>query len=164
MEAVYAELRALARARLRGERRTHAPEPTSLVHQAYFRLVGNDEAHWHNRAHFFGAAGESMRRVLVDRARKRLAVKRGGEMQRVTLNDADLAGEYDVDEVLSIDRALARLQEKDSAMADVVKLRYFAGLTVKEVGEALGSSTRTVERLWTAARAWLQRELRNPPA
>jgi RNA polymerase sigma factor (TIGR02999 family) len=161
MEAVYGELRGLARARLRGERATHAPDPTSLVHQAYFRLIGNDDSQWSNRAHFFGAAGEAMRRVLVDRARERLAQKRGGSMERVTLNDADLGREYDVEELLSIDQALRKLQQKDEAMANVVKLRYFAGLTVKEVSDALDQSTRTVERSWSAARAWLQRELRN---
>lgn len=161
MEAVHSELRAIARGRLRNERATHAPEPTSLVHQAYFRLVGNDETSWSSRAHFFGAAGEAMRRVLVDRARERLAEKRGGAMERVTLNDSDLGREYDLEELLSVDQALVRLQKKDATMADVVKLRYFAGLTVKEVGEALDTSTRTVERLWAAARAWLQRELRS---
>lgn len=161
MEAVYSELRELARARLRGERPTHAPDPTSLVHQAYFRLVGNDDTQWNNRAHFFGAAGEAMRRVLVDRARERLALKRGGAMERVTLNDADLAGECDVEELLSIDQALGRLEERDAAMANVAKLRYFAGLTVREVSDALGVSSRTVERLWAAARAWLQRELKS---
>jgi RNA polymerase sigma factor (TIGR02999 family) len=162
MQAVYSELRGLARIRLRAERPTHAPEPTSLVHQAYFRLVGPGNTHWKNRAHFFGAAGEAMRRVLVDRARERLAQKRGSGMERVTLNDAVLAGEYDVEEVLSIDQALSKLQQKDPTMANVVKLRYFAGLTIKEVSDALDLSNRTVERTWAASRAWLQRELRGP--
>jgi RNA polymerase sigma factor (TIGR02999 family) len=157
---VYDELRRLARARLAGERRPGAAQPTSLVHEAYLRLVGDRSTPWRNRAYFFGAAGEAMRRILVDRARERRALKRGGDLDRETFDD-DLASiETDPDVVLAIDQALARLEQRDRVMADVVKLRYFVGLTVPETADALDTSPRTVNRAWTAARAWLQRELK----
>ena len=159
---VYDELRILARARLAGERRSSAPQATSLVHEAYLRLVGSDGAHWQNRAHFFGAAGEAMRRILVDQARERGALKRGGDRRQVTLDERDACDSAPpAEDVLAVDQALSRLERKDPGMAAVVKLRYFAGLTVDEVAEALGSSSRTVHRQWTGARAWLQREMRS---
>lgn len=158
--AVYDELRALARARLRSERKTLRPDPTSLLHQAYFRLVGKEAAPWQNRAHFFGAAGEAMRRVLVDRARERDSQKRGGALRRVTLADAESIDPFPAEEVLAVDQLLSRLEEKDAVMASVAKLRYFGGLTVEECAEALDRSPRTIHRIWTAARTWLQREMR----
>jgi RNA polymerase sigma factor (TIGR02999 family) len=159
LPAVYAELRMLARARLRAERATHAPQPTSLVHEAYLRLVGDDDSAWRNRAHFFAAAGEAMRRVLVDQARERGALKRGGDRQRVTLHEASASDSPLSEDLLAVDQALGRLETRDRSMAAVVKLRYFAGLTVPETAEAMDLPPRTVNRLWTAARAWLQREM-----
>jgi RNA polymerase sigma factor (TIGR02999 family) len=159
---VYDELRILARARLAGERRSSAPQATSLVHEAYLRLVGSDEPHWQNRAHFFGAAGEAMRRILVDQARERGALKRGGDRRQVTLDERVACDSAPpAEDVLAVDQALSRLERRDPGMAAVVKLRYFAGLTVDEVAAALGSSSRTVHRQWTGARAWLQKEMRS---
>jgi len=158
---VYDELRMLARAKVAKERRPQAPQATSLVHEAYLKLVGDEEVHWQNRAHFFGAAGEAMRRILVDQSRERGALKRGGDHKQVTLdNGCSHTPAQTPEDVLAVDQALSRLEEKDPAMAQVVKLRYFAGLTVDEVAQALGSSPRTVHRQWTSARAWLQREMR----
>lgn len=157
---VYDELRRLARARVAGERDAHEHQPTSLVHEAYLRLVGNRQARFENRAHFFGAAGEAMRRVLVDRARERGALKRGGDRKQVTLDDRAAGVTPPSDDVLAVDDALQKLEDNDAAMALVVKLRYFAGLTIEETAEALDTSPRTVNRQWTAAKAWLQRELK----
>lgn len=156
---VYDELRRLARARVAGEGSAETPRPTSLVHEAYLRLVGGGGS-FPSRAYFFGAAGEAMRRILVDRARERRALKRGGDRERVTLDEHVDAVAHDVDEVLAVHDALTRLEARDRAMAEVVKLRYFVGLTVPETAEALDVSPRTVDRLWIAARAWLGRELR----
>jgi len=158
---VYDELRRLARIRMVGERDAGGHQPTSLVHEAYLRLVGPVQTRFKNRAHFFGAAGEAMRRILVDRARERGAQKRGGDRRQVTLDDRAAGMTPPVDDVLAVDHALQKLEVKDAAMAVVVKLRYFAGLTVEETAEALDSSPRTVNRQWTAARAWLQRELKS---
>ena len=157
---VYDELRRLARVRLAGEARLEAAQPTSLVHEAYLRLVGHASSPWRNRAYFFGAAGEAMRRILVDRARARRAQKRGGDQDRVTFDDQFGRTGADPDELIAIDRALAKLEAKDRGMADVLKLRYFVGLTVPETAEALGLSPRTVNRSWTAARTWLRREMK----
>jgi len=132
---VYEELRRLARARVAGERDAHEHQPTSLVHEAYLRLVGDQQARFENRAHFFGAAGEAMRRVLVDRARERGALKRGGDQRRVTLDDRAAGVTPPSDDLLAVDDALRKLEEKDAAMALVVKLRYFAGLTVEETAD-----------------------------
>lgn len=156
---VYDELRRLARARLAGEVRPDAGQPTSLVHEAYLRLVGNEAKPWKNRAYFFAAAGEAMRRILVERARERKAAKRGGDRRQVTLEENAAVSEPAPEEMLAVDQALRRLEEKDRPMADVVKLRYFVGLTVPETAEALGLSPRTVNRTWTAAHTWLRREL-----
>lgn len=156
---VYAELRRLARARLAKERSPTVPEPTSLVHEAYLRLVGDHEVRWEGRAHFFGAAAEAMRRILIDRARRRASRKRGGRRQRVTLDDeVTPAGPPDV-ELLALDAALDRLEARDPGLAQIVKLRYFAGLTVPETAEALNLSSRTVNRRWMAARALLHRDV-----
>jgi RNA polymerase sigma factor (TIGR02999 family) len=155
---VYDELRRLARARLARERAS-LHQPTSLVHEAYLRLVGDAECRWANRAHFFAAAAEAMRRIGVERARRRARLKRGGGGRRVTLDDDVPAAGPDPDETLALDAALARLEARDAAMADVVKLRYFAGLTVEETARAMELSPRSVKRLWAAARAWLYDEL-----
>ena len=157
---VYDELRRLARARLSRERHPEAPQPTSLVHEAYLRLIGSDALRHGNRSYFFAAAGEAMRRILVDRARERLAQKRGGDRERVTLDEQVDGASHEATQVLAVHEALALLERKDAAMADVVRLRYFAGLTIPETAEALGTSPRTINRLWTAAHVWLRREIR----
>lgn len=162
---VYNELRALARGKMARERAGQTLQPTALVHEAYLRLFGKTRPRWENRAHFFGAAAEAMRRILIERARSQARLKRGGARERVPLTE--IAGEQtlDAEDLLSIDRALDGLEARDPAMARVVKLRYFAGLTVDETAAALDVGPRTVDRHWTAARAWLQRELtRSLPA
>ena len=159
-ELVYGELRRLARVRIAAERSEQAPQPTSLVHEAYLRLLGGEQKDWKNRRYFFSAAAEAMRRVLVDGARKRNAQKRGGDAQQVTLADTPARHEADPTDVLAIDQALTRLEQQDARMADVAKLRYFAEMSIEEIATATESSPRTVNRLWSAARAWLQREMR----
>ena len=156
---VYDELRRLARARLRAERPGHTLQPTALVHEAYLRLVGSGEVAWQSRAHFFGAAAEAMRRILIERARRVRRIKRGGDQQRVDLDEQVAAAAPPVEDLLAVDEALARLEARDLQMSLVVKLRYFAGMSVEEVADALGTSTRTVNRLWTAAKAWLRGEV-----
>lgn len=157
LPVVYAELRRLAGARLADEYSPTVPQPTSLVHEAYIRLVGDREVRWENRAHFFAAAAEAMRRILIDRARRRASVKHGGERRRVTLEDESVDQEPTAVELLALDEALDRLETNDPDLATLVKLRYFAGLTVPETADALNLSERTVNRRWKAARAWLHR-------
>ncbi len=159
---VYAELRRLARARMAQEKHAHSVQPTSLVHQAYLRLVGDRSPQWEGRGHFFAAAAEAMRRILVEKARQRASLKRGGDMQRVELDEAMASAKPRPEELLSLDAALDGLESQDLTMARVVKLRYFAGLTVPETADALDLSPRSVNRLWTAARAWLRREMDHP--
>lgn len=156
---VYEELRKLARSRMARERRGQTLQPTALVHEAYLRLLGDQETLWANRAHFFAAAAEAMRRILIERARRAGRRKRGGEWQRVELEDGLLPGVAPATDILALDEALSRLAGHDPAMARVVELRFFAGLTVEEVALALDVSARTVKRRWTAGRVWLHREL-----
>ena len=125
------------------------------------RLVGDEEYRWANRAHFFAAAAEAMRRIVIDRARARARIKRGGGQERVTLPRNVVGSGPPPEELLALNEVLARLERRDSTMADVVKLRYFAGFTVPETARALNLSRRTVNRLWTAARAWLHDEIRS---
>ena len=155
---VYTELRGMAQAQLARERGGISLVPTALVHEAYLRLVG-DVSEFQHRAHFFGAAGIAMRRILVEHARARLRDKRGGGVAAVTLSPDLLAAAPDADRLLEIDDALRRLERHDAQMVRVVELRWFAGLAIEEVAEALALSPRSVNRLWTAARAWLLREL-----
>ena len=155
---VYDELRRLARSRMRSERPGHTLQPTALVHEVYLRLMGAEGA-WEGRGHFFAAAAEAMRRILIERARRVRRLKRGGDLNRVELDDQVSADGPRVDEVLAVDEALGRLEAQDAQMAAVVKLRYFGGLTVEEIAQALGTSPRTVNRLWTGARAWLRTEI-----
>ncbi|WP_146674930.1 ECF-type sigma factor [Pirellula sp. SH-Sr6A] len=156
---VYAELRKLAGYRLNREKAEQTLQATALVHEAYIRLVGNAEIKWDGRSHFFAAAAEAMRRILVDHARRRKSVKHGGDFERQELCD-DVAIEIgDIDQLLDLDAALTRLAAEDLAMARLVELRYFAGLSVEETANALGVSPRTVKRNWAYARAWLGREL-----
>ena len=159
---LYDELRKLARSRLARERPGVTLQPTALVHEAYLRLVGDAGATWEHRGHFFAAAAEAMRRILIERARRAARVRHGGELRRATLPEDLESGAPAAEDLLAVDEALARLERKDERMAQVVKLRYFADLSVEETAEATGLSVRTVTRLWTAARAWLARELGSP--
>lgn len=156
---VYAELRSLARARMARERPGQTLQATALVHEAYLRLLGNDAA-WDSRGHFFAAAAEAMRRILVEQARRKSRLRHGGELKRTeTPPEAIGIESADSADMLDLDDALANLERLDPEMADVVKLRYFAGLTVDETAHAMGVSLRTVNRHWTAARAWLSNAL-----
>lgn len=162
MPAVYDELRRLARSYLRQERSDHTLQPTALVHEAYMRLVDQDRVAWKGRTHFFSVGARMMRRLLVDYARRRNRVKRGGEWQRVTFGHAVtplLGRELDQDEMIALDQAIEKLYDLDERQARIVELRFFTGLEVAEVARALEVSKRTVEGHWTHARAWLRREL-----
>ena len=156
---VYEELRRLARSRMARENPGQTLTPTALVHEAYLRLVGSRDPVWANRAHFFAAAAEAMRRILVERARRVRREKHGGGQWRVTL-DEELAGAAPAsEEILALHEALTRLERQDAEMARVVELHQFAGLSIEETAAALGLAERTVSRRWTAARAWLRREM-----
>jgi RNA polymerase sigma factor (TIGR02999 family) len=156
---VYDELRRLADSFMRKERVSHTLQPTALVHEAYLRLIDQREVDWQNRAHFFSIAAETMRRILVNHAHSHKAAKRGGEVTRLSVDDAfSLPGTSEVDVEL-LDDALKRLAHFDPDQARIVELRFFGGLTVKEVAEVAGISTATVEREWRTAKAWLQNQL-----
>lgn len=153
---VYEELRVLARARMRHEQPGQTLQPTALVHEAYLRLVGNDAARWDGRRHFFAAAAEAMRRIMIERARRYQAEKHGGQLRRTGLNTAAAPYSDDIEKLVAWDDLLDRLAERSPEMADVVKLRYFAGFTVEDAAAALDISPRSVDRHWAAARAWLR--------
>lgn len=160
LPAVYDELRKLAEARLALEHPGQTLQATALVHEAYLRLVGDeDRPVWEGRRHFFGAAAEAMRRILVDSARRRRALKRGGAGIAVPLDEALLVIEDPSIDILALDDLLAQLASRDPAAAELVRLRYFAGLTQVEAAEVLEMPLRTAERTWTYARAWLLRAL-----
>ncbi len=159
---VYAELRRLARSRVAREKHRESVQPTSLVHQAYIRLIGNQQPQWEGRGHFFAAAAEAMRRILIEKARQRASLKRGGELRRTEFRESRAEGQTTADDMLALDAALDDLEGRDPTMAAVVKLRYFAGLTVEEAADALELSPRSVNRLWTAARAWLRKYMDTP--
>jgi RNA polymerase sigma factor (TIGR02999 family) len=157
---VYDELRRLAAAKLAQEKPGQTLEATALVHEAYLRLVGaNQGDNWDGRGHFFAAAAEAMRRILVDRAREKGRDKRGGKFKKIDVDAIDVATTATPDQLLVIDDALAKLAATDEAAARIVSLRYFAGLTVDEAGAAIGISTATAYRHWNYARAWLHAEL-----
>jgi len=157
---VYDQLRALARERMRRQRSGQTMEATALVHEAFIRLVDQTHAsQWKGRWHFFAAASEAMRRILVDSARRRGRLKRGGGRQRVNLDDIELTVESPPDELIELDEALARLEQVHPEKAQLVKLRYFGGLTIEEAAEALGIGTSTADRHWAFARAWLYRHI-----
>ena len=160
MEAVYADLRRVARRRLNAERRDHTLAPTALVHEAFLRLIDLQRVRWQNRAQFFAMAARLMRQILVDHARAHRAVKRGGDGWKVPLADDIAAPPPREVDLLDLDIALAKLATVDPRLSDLVVLRYFGGLTVEEAAEALNHSAATVKRDWTRARAWLFRELR----
>lgn len=157
---VYDELRILAAAQLRRERDDHTLQPTALVNEAYVRLLGSDRPAWSDRSHFFRAAARAMRRILIEHARRRARVKRGGNPVRVSLDEVGPESWDEPETVLALDEALRRLEEQDARSSEVVQLRYFAGLSVAQTAEALGVSERTVKREWTFARAWLRNALR----
>jgi RNA polymerase sigma factor (TIGR02999 family) len=157
---VYDELRRLAAARLAAETSGNTLQPTALVHEAYLRLVGTpDGNHWDHRGHFFAAAAEAMRRILVDAARKKRREKHGGDLTRIPLEEAQPAAPDPRDDLVALDAALTRLVAEDPQAAKLVELRHFAGLSVADASQILGISTRTADRLWAFARAWLHREL-----
>lgn len=156
---VYNELRMLARARLSREFRADRPQPTELVHEAYLRLIKDQPLKLENRRHFFAAAGEAMRRILIERARRSSRKVHGGDLQRVSLGDFRAPETPKTAELLALDEALKRLEARDALMGDVVKLRFFVGMSIQETAEALGISARSVNRFWTGARAWLHREI-----
>lgn len=160
LPVVYDELRVLAAAQLRGERPDHSLQPTALVHEAYVRLVADDRTPWKDRGHFFRAAAQAMRRILVEHARSRGRDKRGAGRKRVSLSAVGALSWNDPADLLALDEALRRLEKRDPRSAEVVLLRYFGGLSVAETAEALGCSERTVNRDWIFARVWLERALR----
>lgn len=156
---VYEELRALARAQMAHELPNHTLQATALVHEAYLRLVGKNDRAWANRAQFFAAAAEAMRRILIDHARRRLALRRGGDKTHVELDEFAIAAPSDDDELLAVHDALEKLAAHDAQKAELVKLKYFAGLTTTEAAEVLSLSEPTAKRHWEYARAWLFREI-----
>ncbi len=161
---VYDELRRLASSQMANERPGMTLDATGLVHEAYLRLVGpKSPANWDGRGHFFAAAAEAMRRILIENARRKMAVRHGGGRKRVELRELDLASESAPDELILLDEALTRLSEKDPAAAMLVKLRYFSGLSVEEAAEMAGLSRATAFRHWSFARAWLISEMERSP-
>jgi len=168
---VYDELRKLAAAKLAHEKPGQTLQATALVHEAYLRLVepasgeasARRDQHWSGRGHFFAAAAEAMRRILVENARRKKRHKRGGGRARLELDEHQLVAPQTAEDLLALDEALSQLMTKDPKAAELVKLRYFAGLTVKEAAEILGISPRTADFLWAFARAWLFRKIQGTP-
>jgi len=157
---VYDELRKLAAARMAGEAVDHTLQPTALVHEAYLRLVGGEEPRgWNGRGHFFAAAAEAMRRILIESARRKKALVHGAGWQRQELIDAELAVDTSGDDLFAVDEAVTRLTESDPRAARLVQLRFFLGLTLEEAAAHLGLQARTAYRDWAYARAWLRRHL-----
>ena len=156
---VYQELRRLAGLKMSQEPPGQTLQATALVHEAYIRLVGAENQNWSSRGHFFAAAAESMRRILIENARRKQRRKHGGGQQRVELDDADVAIEGPLTDIIALDEALAKLAEEDRIKADLVKLRYFAGLTIEQAAKILEISRATAERYWSYARAWLFHEI-----
>ena len=157
---VYDELRKLAAYRMAQEQPGQTLQPTALVHEAWLRLVGDQNPRFEGRGHFFAAAAEAMRRILIDRAREKRSLKRGARAERVNLDNLDVAAAADGDTLLAVDEAMATLAQEDPDSAEFIKLRFFAGLTNAEAAQALGIPERTARRHWSFARAWLYRELR----
>ncbi len=161
---LYDELRVLAARRLAQEKPGQTLQATALVHEAYIRLVGGKQQKgWENRGHFFAAAAEAMRRILVDRAREKHSLKRGGDRDRLELHEADLAVVVGHEELLAVNDALEKLEESEPLTAQVVKLRCFAGLPMQDIAASLGMSTRTASKHWAFARAWLFKLLNSDP-
>lgn len=164
LELVYGELRRLAAARLANEKPGNTLQATALVHEAYLRLVDTTQpAAWNSRGHFFGAAAEAMRRILIDHARHKKSLKAGGGLRRHDLPDVELASPGSGFDLLDLNDALEALEREDKRQAELVKLRFFAGLTIEQAAEALGVSTTTAENDWVYARCWLRVQLGNSP-
>ena len=156
---VYEELRRLAARKMSQESPGQTLQPTALVHEAYIRLVGSEAQNWNSRTHFFAAAAEAMRRILIENARRKQRLKRGGGQQEVDLDDAELAIKAPSEDLIALDEALAKLAAENPIKADLVKLRYFAGMTIEQAAEILGISRATADRYWSYARAWLYDEI-----
>jgi len=157
---IYQELRQIAAAKMAREQPGHTLQATALVHEAWLRVAGNDgQAQFQNRAHFFGAAAEAMRRILIDRARRRKAVRHGGDMQKTDLDGLEIPAPGDDDELLALNEALDKLATTDPPKAELVKLRYFVGLSFEDTAAALGIAVPTAKRWWAYARAWLLAEM-----
>ncbi len=159
LAAVYDQLRRLAAFKMANELPGQTLQPTALVHEAWIKLVANENARWESRAHFFGAAAEAMRRILIDNARRKHALRHGGGQHRVDIQDVDLASAAEDEQLLAVHEALDKLAAQDKTKAELVKLRYFVGMTIEEAAEVLGISTATAKRYWAYARAWLFREI-----
>ncbi len=163
---VYEELRRLAAQKMSQELPGQTLQATALVHEAYIRLVGAESQNWSGRGHFFAAAAESMRRILIENARRKQRQKRGGDRQRIDMDDADMVIEGPSIDIIALDEALAKLTKEDKIVAELVKLRYFTGLTLGQAANILGISCRTADRYWAYARAWLYQEItkaKEPP-
>ncbi len=157
---VYNELRKLAAARMAHESAGHTLQPTALVHEAWLRLIGDANQSWQNRAHFFGAAAEAMRRILIEIARRKSRLKRGSGMIPVDINELEIAAASPDDKVLLVDEAVKQLENEDPEKARIVVLKFFGGLTNGEVAESLGVTERTIERQWAFAKVWLFRRIK----
>jgi len=155
---VYEELRHLAAGKMLRERPGQTLQPTALVHEAYMRLVGSEAQHWRSRTHFYSAAAEAMRRILIDNARRKKSLKRGGGREKANLDDIELAIAEPSEDIVALDEALEKLAQEDPVKADLVKLRYFVGLTIEQAAETLGISRATADRYWSYARIWLFHE------
>ncbi len=160
MPLIYDELRRLAASYMRREREDHTLQATALVHEAFIKLVDQRGVNWQNRAHFFGVAAQLMRRILVDHARGHLRQKRGGDHQKVSLDEALVFAETQADELIAVDDSLNQLAKIDPRQARVVELRFFAGLNVDEAADVLGVSPKTIKREWSVAKAWLYADLK----
>jgi RNA polymerase sigma factor (TIGR02999 family) len=158
---VYEELRKLAASKMANEAAGHTLQPTALVHEAWLRLVGNQNQTFAGRAHFFAAAAEAMRRILIDKARRKRALRHGGGQQRVDVQEVNLASTVDDDQMLAVNEALDKLAAQNKSEAELVKLRYFVGMSLEEAAEVLGISARTADNYWAHARAWLFREIKS---
>ena len=157
---VYEELRRLARSKMAQQAASHTLQPTALVHEAWLRLAGSDQQQWRGRSHFFGAAAEAMRRVLIDKARQKASLKRGADQPLDELHESAIESTTPTDEILAVHEALDALAAEDATAAEVVKLRYFVGMTIPEIAEALEISPRSADRHWLFARAWLKGAIR----
>ncbi len=158
LPAIYSDLKRIAMVKLANESADHTLQPTALVHEAYMRLIGSSSDSWENRAHFFGAAAEAMRRILIDHARRKKRLKRGGGAKRVFFEMEDISP-VESEEILALDEALKDLEILDKQKADLVKLRFFSGMKLYEAAQVLNISSRTADRYWAYARAWLQRHM-----
>jgi RNA polymerase sigma factor (TIGR02999 family) len=157
---VYEELRRLAAHKMANEASGQTLQATALVHEAWLKLTANENVHWQGRAHFFGAAAEAMRRILIDNARRKRTVRHGGGMERLAISDLEIADLAEEDEIIALSEALETFTNEDKEKAQLVKLRYFVGLTIEQAAEVMGISVSTANRWWAYSRAWLYDEIR----